>query len=106
AEHPSTAELMGIPTKLITACVFFASSAMAGMAGSLAAFHLGVASPTLGLTIGLKAVALMVIGGIGSVYGALLAGLLLGAIEVIVVEVARGSLGEAIVWAALLIVLL
>jgi branched-chain amino acid transport system permease protein len=106
AERPRTAALMGIPTRRLIAGTFFVSSALGGLGGALAVLNSGVASPVLGLTIGLKAIAVMVIGGIGNFVGAIVAGLILGFAEVAVVEFATGSFGDAIVWGGLMLVLL
>jgi branched-chain amino acid transport system permease protein len=106
AERPRTAALMGIPTSFMIAGTFFVSSALGGLAGALAVLNSGVASPLLGTTIGLKAIAVMVIGGIGNLVGAVVAGILLGLAEVAVVEFSTGSIGDAIVWGGLMLVLL
>jgi branched-chain amino acid transport system permease protein len=106
AERPRTAALMGVPANLMIAGTFFVSSALGGFAGALAVLNSGVVSPLLGLTIGLKAVAVMVIGGVGNLTGAVCAGLILGLAEVAVVEFATGSVGDAIVWGGLMLVLI
>jgi branched-chain amino acid transport system permease protein len=106
AERPRTAALMGIPAAPVIAATFFASSALAGVAGTLAVLQLGLASPLLGIGIGLKAVAVMVVGGVGNIPGALVAGLLLGLAEVALVELAAGSYADALVWGGLMLVLL
>lgn len=74
-------EMLGINTnKIITLC-FFIGGAMAAIAGGLVALHYGSFDPNIGFVIGIKAFASAVLGGIGSVTGAMLGGLLLGSAE-------------------------
>jgi branched-chain amino acid transport system permease protein len=106
AEHMRAAALMGVRKNRVIALTFFVSSALAGAAGVLILLRQGVANPLVGLSIGLKAVAVMVIGGIGNVTGAMVAGILIGVAEVLVVQYGSGSFADAIVWTGLAIILL
>ena len=76
------------------------------MAGLLLALRLGVANPDIGLTFGLKATAIMAIGGIGDMRGAVIAGLAIGVLEALTFQFGLGRLGEMTVWLAMLLVLL
>lgn len=78
-----TAQLMGIkPSKVIVA-VFFIGGALAGLAGCLIAMQSGSINPRMGYAYGLKAFSISVVGGIGNIWGAALAGILLGMAEVL-----------------------
>ncbi len=74
-------ELMGIDVNRIIAVTFFVGSALAGAAGTMAGAYYGSVWYFMGFIIGLKAFTAAVIGGIGSIPGAMLGGLILGLLE-------------------------
>ncbi|HVY52348.1 MAG TPA: branched-chain amino acid ABC transporter permease [Devosia sp.] len=74
-------ELMGIDVNRIIAVTFFLGSALAGAAGTMAGAYYGSINYFMGFLIGLKAFTAAVIGGIGSIPGAMLGGLVLGLLE-------------------------
>ncbi len=80
AENPDAARLMGIDTRSMVALAYGLGGLMAGAAGVLVAPLTG-ALATAGGHLGLKAFAVAIVGGLDSVAGTLLAGLLLGAAE-------------------------
>ena len=80
SQDMTTARLMGIHVKRIGLLGFGIGSALAGIAGSLAS-TIYVITPTVGLLFTIKAFTVMVVGGLGSQGGTLLAGLLLGVLE-------------------------
>ncbi len=80
SEDTITARLMGINVKRIGLVGFGIGSALAGIAGSLAS-TVYVITPTVGLLFTIKAFTVMVVGGLGSQVGTLLAGLALGILE-------------------------
>ena len=106
SENMRAAALMGVRKDRVIALTFFVSSALAGAAGVLILLRQGVTNPLIGLSIGIKAVAVMVIGGIGNFAGAVVVGLAVGIAEVMVVQYGQGALADAIVWTGLAIILL
>jgi branched-chain amino acid transport system permease protein len=74
-------KLMGINVNRIIALTFFIGSSLAGAAGVMAGVYYGSLHFSMGFVIGLKAFTAAVIGGIGSIPGAMLGGLLLGLLE-------------------------
>jgi branched-chain amino acid transport system permease protein len=84
AEDPSTASLLGINTDGFIVLTFFISSFLAGVAGTLVGSSVSIAGPYFGIAIGLKGLAVIVLGGLGSIPGAVLGGLLIGVIEAFV----------------------
>jgi branched-chain amino acid transport system permease protein len=74
-------ELMGIDVNRVIAVTFFVGSALAGAAGTMAGAYYGSVWYFMGFIIGLKAFTAAVIGGIGSIPGAMLGGLVLGLLE-------------------------
>lgn len=106
AESPTNAALFGVDVKRVTSLVFFVSSALAAAGGLLLALRSGVANSELGLTFGLKAVAIMAIGGIGDLRGAVVAGFLVGIAEALTFQFGLGRLGELTAWALMIVFLL
>jgi branched-chain amino acid transport system permease protein len=80
AEDPDAASLAGIPVPAVFLTAFGLGSALAGVAGTLAAVT-DTVSPSIGLAWTLKALIVVVLGGLGSVAGAFVAGLGLGVAE-------------------------
>lgn len=80
SEDPTTAILMGIDARRMGLIGFGTGCALAGMAGSLAS-TIYVITPTVGLLFTIKAFTVMVVGGLGSQLGTLLAALSLGVLE-------------------------
>ena len=80
SQDMTTARLMGVNVKRIGLIGFGIGSALAGIAGNLAS-TIYVITPTVGLLFTIKAFTVMVVGGLGSQGGTLLAGLLLGILE-------------------------
>jgi len=85
AEDMTGANLVGLDVNRLIVVAFAIASGFAGLAGILWAAQSGVVSPTMGFTPLLKAFVAAIIGGFGSIAGALLGGFLLGALEVFIV---------------------
>ncbi len=84
AEDPVTASLLGINTDRFIILTFFISSFLAGLAGTLVASSVSIAGPYFGITFGLRGLAVIVLGGLGSIPGAVLGGLVIGLVEAFV----------------------
>ncbi len=106
SENLVASRLVGVNVTRSILIAFFISSALAGVAGLLIAARLGKVSPFMGETIGMKGLAVMVIGGLGNVQGAMLGGIMLGIIEVLNAAYGQARFNDAIVWGALLAILL
>ena len=105
AESSVSASLLGINVRRVTQSVFFVSSALAAVGGLLVAMRGGAASSEVGLTFGLKSLAIMAIGGMGDLRGALVGGLLVGVLEALMFQMGMGRLVEMTAWVALIAVL-
>lgn len=102
----SAAALMGINTNMIITFTFALGSALAAAGGVLSAVYQGSIDPLMGLNVGLKAFVAAVLGGIGSIPGAALGGLLMGVAETGVVLIGKSQYQDAIAFAILILVLL
>ena len=103
-----TVSLMGIDSNKIIMYVFIIGSSLAAIGGVFWAINYPVLTPYMGVIIGLKAFAAAVLGGIGSVYGAFLGGVILGFTEVMFVALfpEHGGYKDAIAFIFLIFVLL
>jgi len=88
AEDLDAARLMGIKVNRVVATAFAISAALAAVAGFLYAVQAGQINPYMGFTPVLKAFIAAVIGGFGSIAGAVLGGYVLGFLEVVVTALA------------------
>ena len=106
SEDRGAAELMGINVNRTISLTFAIGSALAAIAGVLLCSTYPVLMPTTGSMPGIKAFTAEVFGGIGSIPGALLGGVLLGIIEILGKAYVSTELGDALVFGVLIIVLL
>lgn len=100
------AGLMGINVNKTIALTFVIGSALAAIAGSLVGMYYTSISPTMGVTIGLKAFVAAVFGGIGLLPGAVLGGFLIGLIETLFVALNFSLWRDAVVYSILIIILI
>jgi branched-chain amino acid transport system permease protein len=105
AEDSITASLLGIDTNLFIVVTFFMSSFLAGLAGTLVGSSVSISGPYFGITFGLKGLAVIVLGGLGSIPGAVLGGLLIGITEAFV-PADYSAYKDAVAFSILLIMLL
>ena len=106
SEDRGAAELMGINVNRTISITFAIGSALAAIAGVLLWAKVFKLEPTTGALPGIKAFTAAVLGGIGSIPGAMVGGLLLGIIEIFGRAYISTALSDAIVFSVLIIVLL
>jgi branched-chain amino acid transport system permease protein len=106
SEDKAAAQLMGINVNFTISVTFAIGSALAAVAGVLLCSMYPILMPTTGAMPGIKAFTAAVFGGIGSIPGAMLGGILLGVIEIFGKAYISTQLSDAIVFAVLIIVLL
>ncbi|HXN83788.1 MAG TPA: branched-chain amino acid ABC transporter permease [Myxococcales bacterium] len=106
AESPRAARILGIDVDRAIAAAFFLSSALGGAAGVLFGLAFNSISPDVGRSVELKGLAVIILGGMGSVTGAVVAGFALGLIEVFTVARFGSSFRDAVSFAVLFLVLL
>ncbi len=106
SEDKGAAQLMGVNVNKTIAVTFLIGSALAAVAGVLYIASYGFVGPYTGSLPGIKAFVAAVLGGIGSVPGAMLGGILLGIIESLSKAYISTQLADAIVFGVLIVVLL
>ena len=105
AENPKAARVLGVDVDRIIAASFFVSSALGAAAGVLFGLAFNNVAPDMGRSVELKGLAVIVLGGMGSMPGAALAGLALGLLEVFTVAWIGSSYRDAIAFGILFLVL-
>lgn len=106
SEDKGAAELMGINVNSTISLTFAIGSALAGVASALLCSSYPQISPYTGAMPGIKAFVAAVFGGIGSIPGAMIGGILLGVIENLSKAYISSQLSDAIVFLVLIIVLI
>lgn len=106
SEDKGAAQLMGISVNSTISLTFAIGSGLAAIAGVLLCSAYPMLMPTTGSMPGIKAFTAAVFGGIGSIPGAMVGGILLGIIEIFAKAYISTQLSDAVVFAVLIIVLL
>ena len=106
AEDIKMANLLGINTNNIIALTFVIGAALAAIAAVLLSMQYGVINPNAGFLVGLKAFTAAVLGGIGSIPGAMLGGLVLGVAEAFGADVFGDQYKDVVAFGLLVLVLL
>ena len=106
AEDLKMANLLGINTNNIIALTFVIGAALAAVAAVLLSMQYGVINPNAGFLVGLKAFTAAVLGGIGSIPGAMLGGLVLGVAEAFGADVFGDQYKDVVAFGLLVLVLL
>lgn len=105
AENADAAQLMGINVTATAWFVSFLSGVMGGAAGVLIGLNSNAIQPFMGETMMLRGFAVVIIGGLGNVRGALFAGLLLGVLEVMVAGYVSSAAKDALAFLFLVLIL-
>ena len=106
SQDRDAAGLMGVNIDRVIAITFAIGSGLAGAAGVLAGIYFNAVQPYMGTMAGLKAFAAAVVGGIGSIPGAMVGGLVIGLTEMLAPTVNLSQYKDAFAFAILILVLL
>ena len=106
SEDMGAAQLMGINVNRTVSFTFAVGSVLAGIGSILYCCRYPVLTPTIGSMLGLKAFVAAVLGGIGSIPGAMIGGFAIGLAEVLVTSLGLSEWADGIVFAILIVVLL
>jgi len=106
SESPKAAWLLGIPVERLFHATSFVASALGGIAGVLIALDFNAITPGMGQPMLHKGVAVIILGGMGDIRGALIGGLFLGFAEVISKAYLSSQMGDAVAFGLLFLILL
>jgi len=105
-QNTRAAHMMGINVNFVISFTFFIGGACAAIAGALIAGYYGIISPTMGSTIGLKAFAAAVVGGIGMLHGAVVGGLVVGVAECLAAQYLGSNVRDPMAFVILILILI
>ncbi len=105
-QNIKAAKLMGINVNFVVSFTFFISGISAAVAGALVSSYYGMAYPNMGYIAGLKAFAAAVLGGIGSLPGSLIGGILVGISESAAASFLGSEYRDSMAFVILIIVLI
>ena len=105
-QNPKAAALMGIPVNRVITFTFFLAGATAAIAGALVSGLYHIIYPTMGAAIGIKAFSATVLGGVGSLPGAFVGGIVVGLSEAMAVTFLGAAYRDVISFVILILVLI
>ena len=106
SENPEASSLMGVNVAALVPLLFAACGFLAAVGGVLFAVNYLQVSSHMGDEVATKAMAAMVIGGLGNIWGAVIGGLLIGLTEVLSIHFFGASFVKVIVWSLLVGILI
>jgi branched-chain amino acid transport system permease protein len=99
AENPRVANILGINSRWVVIVTFFASGILAGASGMLFSISYSTVEPLIGFHVGIKAIAAMIVGGLGNVRGAIVGGFFIGFLEIMSMHFIGSQFRDIIVYA-------
>lgn len=105
SENAETAGLLGINTGCIITLTVMLASALGAAAGVLIGLSFNAIEPTMGTSMGLKGLAVLIMGGLGNVEGAMAGGFILGIAEVFSVAYGTSSYRDAVAFGLIILIL-
>lgn len=106
AESLVISHTLGIRSDRTILLTFAIASGLGGAAGVLVGLAFNAISPFMGIDMGIKGLAAMLLGGLGNIYGAMLGGLIIGVVEVVSVAYLESSYRDAFAFLVIIAVLL
>ncbi|MGE0734908.1 MAG: branched-chain amino acid ABC transporter permease [Alphaproteobacteria bacterium] len=105
AENPDASTLMGVEVQRIVPIVFVITGILSALAGVLYTISYRDVTPYIGDAVAADAIAGMVIGGLGNVWGAIIGGLIVGVVKVLSIAYGGAAIEKIPVWGLLLLIL-
>jgi branched-chain amino acid transport system permease protein len=105
AQNRNAAEIMGIHSEGVILITFTITAALAGIAGGLVGLSYGLVSPYMAVSYAIKGLVAMIVGGVGSLPGAVLGALLIGIVEALTVSAFGSQMRDVGVFVVLMAVL-
>lgn len=105
-ENPTAARILGINVERTETIAFGVASALAGAAGCLIGVSQGTINPFLGAPLLLTSFVILVIGGLGNLYGAMVGGIIVGVIELASANLISATYKQAVLFALMFVILI
>ena len=105
AERPDTATLMGVEVERIVAVVYVITGMLCAVSGILFTINYTIVDAYIGDSVATVAIAAMVLGGLGNVWGAIVGGLFVGVLEVMSIYLVGADFAKVPIWGMLLLIL-
>ncbi|MDF2875500.1 MAG: livH 5 [Sporomusa sp.] len=105
AENIETAGLLGVDTRKVIVMTVMLASGLGAVAGVLVGLAFNAVEPTMGITMGFKGLAVLILGGLGNITGAMVGGLILGIAEVFSVAYGDSSYRDAVAFGLIMVLL-
>lgn len=105
-ENPTAARILGINVERTETVAFAVASALAGAAGSLIGVSQGTVNPFIGGPLLLTSFIVIVIGGLGNLYGAMFGGIIVGVVETFAGNLLSATWKQAILFALMFVILI
>ncbi len=105
SENIETAGILGINTSRIITFTVMLASALGAAAGVLVGLSFNAIEPTMGMTMGFKGLAILILGGLGNIRGAMAGGFILGIAEVFSVAYGDSSYRDAVAFGIIILIL-
>ena len=103
--NTETAALLGINPTLVISVTVMLASALGAAAGVLVGLSFDAVEPLMGVIIGFKGLAVLILGGLGNITGAMVGGLILGIAEVLSVAYGASSYRDAVAFGLIILLL-
>jgi branched-chain amino acid transport system permease protein len=101
-----TAALMGVNVNSTISLTFFIGSALGGVSAIMMSMYISQVYPTMGIDIGNKAFAAVILGGVGSIPGAMVGGILMGVIESFTGTILNAQVSQGVAFVVLILILI
>ena len=105
AENIETAGLLGVDTRQVIVMTVMLASGLGAVAGVLVGLAFNAVEPTMGISMGFKGLAVLILGGLGNITGAMFGGFILGLAEVFSVAYGNSSYREAVAFGLIMVLL-
>lgn len=105
SENVETADLLGIDTEKVIVMTVMIASGLGAAAGVLVGLAFDAIEPTMGVSMGFKGLAVLILGGLGNITGAMVGGFILGLAEIFSVAYGASSYRDAVAFGLIIILL-
>lgn len=105
AENIETAGILGVDTSKVIVMTVMLASGLGAVAGVLVGLAFNAVEPTMGISMGFKGLAVLILGGLGNITGAMVGGFILGLAEVFSVAYGSSSYREAVAFGMIMVLL-